>query len=168
MYSQRVEEWESWLIQLGRISYGTIMLYRATIFCKQNRILHPIMDHQLALLVRKKKYRLLSEVRSMFWFCKSPWIFLARSSQFVKMQWSGWRRRSPWAQLDAALCGVSLMPPMRALEGSMSTSPLDTALLSLNPLPPSSGSFLHSPTLLWFSSSPAPSVRVNLALYSSL
>lgn len=40
-----------WLIQLGHISSGAIRLYRDTIFCKQNRILHSVMDHQLALLV---------------------------------------------------------------------------------------------------------------------
>lgn len=52
------------------------------------------MDHQLALLVWKKSY-LLSEVSSEFWLYMSPWIFLSRSSQFKKEEWSGWWATNP-------------------------------------------------------------------------
>lgn len=73
----------------GHISYGSIVLYRATTFCRQNRILHPIMDPQL---VWGKKPCLFSEVSSVFWSHRSPWIFLGQVSSWKRsiMGGGGW------------------------------------------------------------------------------
>lgn len=79
---------QGWLIQLGHISVDAIMLCQATILCKQNKMLHPLMDDQLTLAVQKHSC-LLSEHNSVFQFYASPRIFLSRESQFKKEEQSG-------------------------------------------------------------------------------
>lgn len=90
------------------------------------------MGHQLVLLVWKKKICLFSEVSLAFWLYMSPWIFLSRSSQFMKGEWSG---RSPIStRPDAAVC--PLLPPTQGSQRKgCPLSLLDTALPSLNLLP---------------------------------
>lgn len=120
-----------WLIQQGHISYGTIMLYRATIFCKQNRILHPVMDHQLALLVWKEKNPIHSQkLAPCFGFIRPHGsFFLGQVSSWKRSGVGDGGRGVGWVTgeephehgPDTALCGVSLLPPIRALEGRVST-----------------------------------------------